>query len=197
VAGCRGFWVFHGISVAFINKKKYNQNCQEGVHTGNSDFLPYRKFLEKTGGKKLKLTINQDLNIVETEIIMNCAYLDERLNRLANYIRQYTFSLEGTIEDKMYQIPIEDIYYMESVDGRTFFYDSKNAYCSRQTITALEEKLKTTSFARISKSCLINTARIKCFAPYVNHRLKVELKNGENLIVSRNYIDSLKEKLRK
>lgn len=149
------------------------------------------------GGEKLKLTINQDLNFIETEIIMNCTYLDERLNRLANYIRQYTFSLEGMIEENVYQIPIDNIYYMESVDGRTFFYDKENAYCSRQTITALEEKLKTTDFVRISKSCLLNVAQIKCFAPYVNHRLKVELKNGEHLVVSRNYIEQLKEKLRR
>lgn len=145
----------------------------------------------------MRFTINQDLNFTETEIIMNCAYLDERLNRLANYIRQYTFSIEGFIEERVYQVPIDNIFYMESVDGKTFFYDKENAYSSRQTITALEENLKTTSFARISKSCLINTALIKCFSPYVNHRLKVEMKNGECLIVSRNYIESLKEKLRK
>lgn len=145
----------------------------------------------------MKLSIHQNEQFAETEIIINCAYVDTRLQRLTDYIRQYTFSLECESDKKQYHLPVEEIYYIESVDSKTFFYDQDNTYFSRQTLTALEEKLKNTTFVRISKSCLLNVSYLKCVAPYANHRLKAELKNGEQLIISRNYVEALKDKLRK
>ncbi len=91
----------------------------------------------------------------------------------------------------------KQILYLESIDNKTFLYDSEHAYSSRQTLTSLEEKLKNMTFARISKSCLLNVSHLKCVAPHVNHRLKAELKNGEQLIISRSYVEVLKEKLKK
>ena len=57
----------------------------------------------------MKLSIHQDERIQETEIIINCAYMDKRLQKLTDYIRQYSFSLEGESEGKLYQIPLEQI----------------------------------------------------------------------------------------
>ncbi len=145
----------------------------------------------------MKLTINQDMNLAEEEIIINCAYADERIKKAADYIRQFFFSLECEKEGRIYQIPIEEIYYADSVDGRTFLYARDDAYEIRRTLASLEEQLFSTSFVRISKNCLMNTAKLKFVQPYVNHRMKAELVNGEQLVISRNYIETLKEKLRR
>ena len=145
----------------------------------------------------MKLSIHQDEHITETEIIINCAYVDDRLQKLTDYIRQFSFSLEGEVDGKLYQIPVEQIFYIESVDNKTFIYDCERTYSCRKTLSALEEKLRNMTYIRISKSCLLNISYLKCVAPHVNHRLKAELQNGEQLIISRNYVESLKEKLRK
>lgn len=153
-----------------------------------------RRSLERSF--KLKLTINQNMELIEDEIIINCAYMDGRMQKLVEYIRRFTFSLEGEQEGKIYQIPVEEIYYVDSVDGKTFLYDKEHSYYCRQTLAALEKRLEHTTFTRISKSCLLNTEQLKCVEPYVNHRMKAELKNGEQLLISRNYIETLKGKLR-
>ena len=70
----------------------------------------------------MKLSIHQNEHFTETEVIINCAYIDTRLQRLTDYIRQYTFSLECESEGKMYHLPIEEIYYIESVDSSVHFY---------------------------------------------------------------------------
>lgn len=145
---------------------------------------------------KLKLTINQNMELLEDEIIINCSYMDERMKKLVEYIRHYTFSMEGESDGKIYRIPVEDIFYLETVDGKTFFYDKEHAYFCRQTLAALEEKLSHTPFVRISKNCLLNVTYLKCVEPYVNHRMKAELKNGEQLVISRNYMEDLKQKLK-
>lgn len=171
--------------VDFIQREKYNQTCKTRA----------RRSLERSF--KLKLTINQNMELDEEEIIINCAYMDERMQKLVECIRRFTFSLEGELEGKIYQIPVEQICYVDSVDGKTFLYDSEHSYYCRQTLAALEKKLEHTTFTRISKNCLLNTEQLKCVEPYVNHRMKAELKTGEQLLISRNYIEALKEKLRR
>lgn len=144
----------------------------------------------------MKLTIHQELDIPETEIIINCAHVDARLQRLIELIRQHGFSLTGYQEGKEFQLPLEQIYFMDSVDGRTFLYLEKEVYFCRDTLAVLEEKLLHTSFLRISKNCIINTNFLKSVRPLYNHRLEAFLANGETQIVTRNYIDALKNKLK-
>lgn len=143
----------------------------------------------------MKITLHEGLAIAETEIEVRCHVADKRLKRLLDYIRQYSFSLEGRMDEASFFLPSEEVIYMDSVDGRTFLYSGKNVYESRETLTSLEEKLVNTTFVRISKNCIVNTAWLKSVSPLWNHRLEAHLKNGENLIVSRNYIAALKEKL--
>ena len=145
----------------------------------------------------MKLTVNQDMNIAEDEVIINCTYADERITRMIDYIRQLFFSLEGEMDGRTYQVHIEGVLYAESVDGRTFIYDKSEAYFVRQTLTSLEEQLEHTAFVRISKNCLMNTAKLKCVQPYINHRMLAQMENGEKLIITRNYMDGLKAKLRR
>ncbi len=171
--------------IAFQKEEKYNHTCKTKARVSSGRSL------------SVKITVNENTEWKEDEIIINCAYMDERMKKLVDYVRQFTFSLEGELDGKIYQIPLDDLYYIDTVDGKTFLYDSNHAYCSRQTLTALEQKLVHTTFLRISKNCLMNVAQLKCVEPYVNHRMRAELKNGEQLLISRNYIDNLKEKLRR
>ncbi len=144
----------------------------------------------------MKLTIHQELGIPETEIIINCAHMDARIQHLISLIRQHSFSLTGYQEEKEFQLPLEKIYFIDSVDGNTFLYLEKEIYSCKDTLAVLEEKLVHTSFIRISKNCIINTNFLKSVRPMYNHRLEAFLESGEVLIVSRNYIEALKSKLK-
>ncbi|MBP3911216.1 MAG: LytTR family transcriptional regulator DNA-binding domain-containing protein [Niameybacter sp.] len=143
----------------------------------------------------MKLTINQSLNQGETEVIINCNVIDARLQHLIDYIRQHSFSLEGRIGDRVYSIALEDIYYMDCVDGKTFLYSQEQVYESKERLNTLEEKLGRTSFTRISKNCILNCMYLKSVSPLWNHRMEATLTSGEKLVITRNYIGSLKEKL--
>lgn len=69
----------------------------------------------------MKLVINQGLDCDESEVIINCRYMDERLKRLAQYIEQFTFCLEGYRGDELLRVPIEKICYIESVEDGPFY----------------------------------------------------------------------------
>lgn len=144
----------------------------------------------------MKLTIQQDPAIAETEVILRCPALDARLESLIAHIRQYSFVLVGYQEQREFHLPLESIYYADSADGKTFLYQEQAVYQCRETLATLEEKLRQTTFVRISKNCIINTAVLHHVEPYFNHRLKAVLRNGETLIITRNYIDALRRKLK-
>lgn len=144
----------------------------------------------------MKVSINQNSHIKETEIIINCTSLDSRIRNLASFIQQYSSSLEGMIDGEIYYVPLDSILYMDCVDKKTFFYDCHRVFCCQYTLAELEEKLGNASFVRISKSCIVNIAFISRIRPYENHRMKVIMKNGEHLIAARFYKNALKERLR-
>jgi DNA-binding LytR/AlgR family response regulator len=121
--------------------------------------------------------------------------MDNRLKKLIEHIRQYSFSLLGFAEGEKYSIPLENILYIESVDGRTFLYCQDKVYEYKETLTSLDQRLLHTSFVRISKSCIMNLNALKCVKSFLNHRMEATLTTGEELMVSRNYIEQLKKKL--
>lgn len=143
----------------------------------------------------MKLIIQQELEMPETEITIRCAHVDARLQKLIDTIRQYGFSLTGYQDGREYQLALEEIYFLDSTDGKTFLYLEKEVYASRETLGALEEKLAHTSFVRISKNCIVNTTFLQSVRPLPNHRLEGTLVNGEKLVIARSYIERLKKKL--
>lgn len=144
----------------------------------------------------MKLTIHQDRSVRETEVQIHCAELTARLQKMIEQICQFGFSLTGYQQKREFQLPLETICFIDSTDGRTFLYQEKEVYECRETLKVLEEKLLRTPFVRVSKNCMINTAFLDHVEPLYNHRLKAVLKNGENLIITRSYIEALRAKLK-
>lgn len=144
----------------------------------------------------MKLMLIQDLAVSETEITIRYTGMDARLQRLIDYIRQFGFSITGYQENKEYQLPLETIFYIDSVDGHTFLYQKEGVYECRETLAVLENKLKKTVFVRISKNCILNTTYLDHVEPLFNHRLKAVLNNGETLVVTRSYMELLRDSLK-
>lgn len=144
----------------------------------------------------MRLTINQNNAIGETEIIINCTELDSRIRSLADYILQYSVTLEGELEGAVYYVPLETVLYIDSVDKRTFFYDRHRIFHSRYTLAELEEKLANRQFCRISKNCIVNLALVQCTRPLGNHRLELTMADGEHLLVGRTYQKQFRQRLK-
>ena len=105
----------------------------------------------------MKLLIEQSLNVKEPEITIKCGIMDERLKELIEYIKLYSFSVVG-IKDKVKKsVPLESIYYFESVDNKTFLYTLNEVYECQEKLYELEEILKSTSFVRVNKKCILKS----------------------------------------
>ena len=72
----------------------------------------------------LKLQILKKENLIETEIDIRYSNMTQSLNSIIQYIRQQEYLIQGTFDNKLYQIPLNKILYFETVDKRTFIYVS-------------------------------------------------------------------------
>lgn len=120
--------------------------------------------------------------------------MDERLTRLIEQIKLYTFSITAEKDGINIPVPLENIFYFESVDNKTFLYLNKDIYRCDKKLYELEEMLKNTAFVRISKSCILNTSFVSTVRAQFSGRLEATLKNGEKLIVSKHYIKDFRDK---
>lgn len=143
---------------------------------------------------KLQLLKKEDLK--ETEIDIRYSSMTQSLSRIIKYIRQQEYFIQGVFENKLYQIPLNEVLYFETVDKKTFIYTKQKVFECKKILSTIEQDLIRTNVVRISKTVLLNISYLVCVKPYPNHRLLAELSNKENLIVSRRYISILRDKIR-
>lgn len=142
----------------------------------------------------MKITIETPKQGEEDEIIVRCAALDERLWQMIQALWSEN-RLTGYFEDKIVKLSLKEIYYFEAVDNRIFAYTEKETYEIHKKLYELEKEYEHTDFLRISKSVIVNVSKIAYVKPVFSGRLEARLKNGESVIVSRQYVTALKKKI--
>lgn len=142
----------------------------------------------------MKLVIEQSLECRETEIKVTCSIIDDRLKRLIEQIKLYSFSISAEKEGITIPVPLEDVYYFESVENKTYLYLAKEVYRCDKRLYELENLLQNTSFMRINKSCVLNTAVVAKVKAQFSGRLEATLKNNEKIVVSKHYIKDFRDK---
>lgn len=97
-------------------------------------------------------------------------------------------------DGKTVLLEISFIYYIESVDKRTFVYTKENCYESKLRLYELEESLGS-YFLRISKSMIVNLKKIKSVKSDLSGRMEASMLNGEKIVISRSYVKEIKRRL--
>lgn len=143
----------------------------------------------------MKITIQDCPPEEEDEIIVRCKQMDEHLLKLIYSLKMGRERLTVSKGDRFFQVRPSDIYYFEAVDNKVFACMEKEVFDIKNKLYELEERLKNTDFFRASKSTIINLAKVKDICPAFNGRFEVRMENGEKLIVSRQYVPCLKDKL--
>ena len=143
----------------------------------------------------MKITIQDLPEGEEEEIVIRCRGMDEQLLKLVYALRAGREKLTVSRQERLFQILPSAVYYFEAVDNRVFAYLEKEVYETKLKLYELEERLAGTDFFRASKSTVINLAKVESLSPAFNGRFEAAMKNGEKLIVSRQYVPVLKEKL--
>lgn len=93
----------------------------------------------------------------------------------------------GMQEEEKTLLDLEEIYYFDTVDRRTFAYTDGFVCQVSKSLAALEQELSPFGFVRINKSNLVNIYMIKKIKPEPNMKIIAILKNDEKLQINRGY----------
>ncbi len=143
----------------------------------------------------MKITIIEPAQGEEEELIIKAANLDEQTLRLINSMKNRSRKMNAYLEGKIFFIAPEEIFYFEAVDQKVFAYCKSEVYEVKSKLYELEEELSSWNFIRTGKSVILNLNRIKRLSPAFSGRLEALLQNGEKIIISRQYVALLKERL--
>ena len=98
-------------------------------------------------------------------------------------------------DDENYLLDVSKISYIEAVERKTFVYTDEAIYESKLKLYEMENRLCQSGFFRVSKSCLVHLKYIKSLKNDIERKLRLTLKNGEQIMVSRQYAEEIKKKL--
>ena len=146
-------------------------------------------------GDRVKITINVDPTLCDTEIVINCAGVTAEIERLAATLRIMDNRITVIKGNEAFILEISKIVYIETVDRKTFVYTKNDCYETKLKLYEMEERLSSSGFLRISKSCLVHLKFIRSIRSEFDRKLRLTFENGEQMIVSRQYADELKTRL--
>jgi|GEM_PF-94823 response regulator receiver protein len=149
--------------------------------------------------------LESDGDIVKVDIKKVNSYDDEHAELSVVEVTDTIQSAIDTLEnncrviaarynDQTVMCQIDKIYYIESIDKRTYIYTKDNTLEVSYRLYELESEL-TRNFFRAAKAMIINIRKIKSVKSEINGRMTAELLNGEQVIIARSYVKELKERL--
>jgi DNA-binding LytR/AlgR family response regulator len=142
----------------------------------------------------MKIIIEELQSNEEEHISIKCRNMTPEILKILDSFKAQNILIAYS-GNEIYRIESSSIYYIETVDNRSFLYCDNNVYESKNKLFELEEKLSGNDFLRISKSVIVNLSKIKKLIPALSGRFEAVLMNDFKVIISRQYVSELKIKL--
>ena len=143
----------------------------------------------------MKIELKKDPLVPENELHIHCRKITAEVQTVLNKLQVHKISGKSP-ENETMVIPLLSVLYFESVDKRVFAYTENQVLETGYRLYELEEKFPAGWFFRISKTMIVNMGKIRSIRPEEGRRLKVQLQNGEWLLVSRAYAASFQRQLK-
>ena len=146
--------------------------------------------------RKTRITVNKVRPEEDEAVSIYCHEVDDDVKEIVSFVKSRQGRLGAKKDGEMFEISYKDIFYIESVDNRTFIYTASDTFDTGRKLYELEELMRPNHFLRISKSSIVNLMKIKSIKPSLNGRFLALLNNGEEITVSRKYVSDLKRTLK-
>ncbi len=145
----------------------------------------------------MRLIKTKEENLEENYLELHYNKIDDETNAVLDRLRDTLRYIEGMCDEKKVTIALTDIFYIETVDRKTYAYTKDACVEIKETLRDILEEYSGIGFARISKSTIVNIYKIKKLQGDLNMRVIIFLKNDEKLIMNRSYKNEFYERLNK
>jgi two-component system, LytTR family, response regulator len=120
--------------------------------------------------------------------------LNQRLNALLEDLRsspRRTDRLAVKTGGRVVFLRLSEIDWIEAADNYVKLHAGAEAHLLRETMNALEQRLPTDRFLRVSRSAMVNVEQIKELHPMFHGEYVIVLRSGAKVTLTRTYRDKL------
>ena len=134
----------------------------------------------------MKINKYQQQDIKEDYIDVHYRRLNPQITGLFEYLDAMN-TVIGSKDHEQRVIHISEIYYCEIVERKCFAYLDQDVYELNYSLYDLLDTYHDNGLIRISKSMCVNVFKVIRMEADFNMRMKLYLKNGEIILLNRNY----------
>jgi DNA-binding LytR/AlgR family response regulator len=148
------------------------------------------------GGDLVKLVIELQEELEETEVIIRCGQVDDTVQKLQSLILSMSApKLMFYKGQQEFYLPLEKILFFETDGEGVYGHTASDAYKVKHRLYELETILPR-YFARAGKGAIVNTTRIYAINRNITSSSQISFANTHKTVyVSRHYYSSLKDKI--
>ncbi|MFH5834451.1 MAG: LytTR family transcriptional regulator [Clostridia bacterium] len=143
----------------------------------------------------MKVKIRKISEKADECLTIECVEITPDVESIRSYALSRGTVLTGRISERYYQFSLASVLYFEAVDEKVFAYTKTKTYELKSRLYELEDAYKDKMFIRCSKSFLLNLMKLESIAPALNGRFYAHMKNGEKIIISRQYVPLIKRQV--
>ncbi|HKM07743.1 MAG TPA: LytTR family DNA-binding domain-containing protein [Sphaerochaeta sp.] len=128
----------------------------------------------------------------DERLIIECVEVTSAIESIRSFALTKGTTLTGSIEDRVYQFNLSDVIYFEAFGEQVFAYTKSKGYELKLRLYELEKAYADRHFIRCSKSFVLNLMMMESISPALNGRFTAHMKNGEKILISRQYVPEIK-----
>jgi len=142
----------------------------------------------------VKVSIKKIARKEEEQVIIECTNVTPDIRDIEAYVLGKGTELSGiTLEQHIRQFNLKDVYYFEALDEKVFAYTVGQVYEIKMRLYEVEKAYESYHFVRCSKSVVMNLMLLDSISPALSGRFFAHMKNGEKLMISRQYAPHIKQ----
>ncbi|MBO7334281.1 MAG: LytTR family transcriptional regulator [Lachnospiraceae bacterium] len=146
----------------------------------------------------MKIRVEVEPDLKDTEVVIRCNEVNETVIQLQNLINQAEKEKKRIVfykDDTEFFIPLSNVLFFETSGEQVWAHTADEEFLVKYKLYELENMLPD-MFMRVSKSTILNTAKIYSILRNLTAASKIEFyKSKKTVFVSRFYYKELKNKL--
>lgn len=141
----------------------------------------------------MKVCIRKILKKEDEQVVIECTEITPEVEDIRTYVMGKGVELSGATHDRrMERFRLESVYYFEALDEKLFACTEEQVYEVKMRLYEAERDFERFHFVRCSKSVILNLLLLEGISPALNGRFFAHMKNGERLMISRQYAGKMK-----
>lgn len=139
----------------------------------------------------MKITLREEAES-KPEVIIIYPQMDDTIKNVIKKIESVDATVPVKNGEEQILLNINDIYYIETLERKTFVYTKDCVYRTGEKYNVLCNEMQKYDFVPVSRSCILNISVLESIRTIHNSRLEGTLHNGEKINISRTYMKGIK-----